>query len=78
MGGLVFGLSSISTVDVTLLVGWFFGQTIELGIAGAVVGSGLAGKPLTRLFAKVLTFFLLLVIITIVLQTSGLASASHM
>lgn len=77
-GVFVLGLLSISTADFALLAGWFFGQTLELGIAGAVAGSGLAGKSLTRLFATVLTFVLSSVIVTVVLQTLGLAPAARM
>ena len=79
MGGLsMLGLLSISTADTALLVGWFFSQTLELGIAGAVLGSGLAGKSLARLFATVLALVLFSVIATIVLQTLGLAPAARM
>ena len=36
-GVFVLGLVSISTADVALLLGWLFGQALELGVAGAVV-----------------------------------------
>ena len=36
-GVCVLGLVSISTADVALLLGWLFGQALELGVAGAVV-----------------------------------------
>jgi hypothetical protein len=39
-------------------MGWFIGQTLELTIAGAVVGSGLAGMRLWRLFGVVIIFCL--------------------
>jgi hypothetical protein len=75
-GVFVLGLLSISTADIKLLSGWFFGQTIELGIVGAVIGSGLAGKNLTHLFAIVMSFVLLSIILTVTLQTLGLAPTS--
>lgn len=67
------GLISISTADIILLIGWFFGQTLELGIAGAIVGSGLAGKRLTSLFMIVLILGASLFTVTLMLQTLGLA-----
>jgi len=70
-GAFVLGLLSISTASVTLLIGWFIGQTVELAIAGAVVGSGLAGARLWRLFGVVLVCVLLSVITTVILQSLG-------
>ncbi len=75
-GALVLGLFSISTADVSLLAGWFLGQTVELALAGAVAGSGLTAKHIGRLSLKVAAFILFLAIITVVLQTSGVAPAS--
>lgn len=70
------GLLSISTAGVVLLLGWFFGQSLELAIAGAVTGSGLAGTGLTRLSVKVIAFVLILFIVIVVLQSLGLAPAA--
>lgn len=67
------GLISISTADIVLLIGWFFGQTLELGIAGAIMGSGLAGKRLTILLVIVLIFIVSSFMLTVILQTLGLA-----
>lgn len=75
-GSLVLGLLSLSTASVSLLVGWFFGQTIELGIAGAVMGGGLAGRSLKQLSAIVLVFVLIMVTVTIALQSLGLAPST--
>jgi hypothetical protein len=72
-GALVLGLYSISTASPALLLAWFVGQTVELGIAGAVVGSGRAGTAIRRLFWIVLAFVLVMVLITIVMQSTGLA-----
>lgn len=72
-GAIVLGLVSISTADVALLLGWLFGQALELGIAGAVVGDGLSGERLNRVFVAVITFTMLSVIITILYQNMGLA-----
>lgn len=74
-GAEVLGLASISTADSLLLAGWFVGQSIELAFAGAVAGMALAGTRLSRLFVLVLLTGLGLAVITIVLQSLGLAPA---
>ena len=76
-GALVLGLGSVSTASVSLLIGWFIGQTLELTLAGAVVGSGLAGMRSWRLFGVVIIFVLLSVIITIILQSLGVVPTSR-
>jgi hypothetical protein len=67
-GSLVLGLYSISTAPPTLLIGWFLGQTVELGIAGAVAGHGLAKQKLGRLFLFVLSFAIIAIVAGIVWQ----------
>lgn len=74
-GALVLGLLSISTASPALLIGWFLGQTIELGIAGMVAGSGFTGVRLGRLFLKVLALVIGAFAITVLLQALGLAPA---
>lgn len=74
-GALVLGLASISTADPLLLLGWFVGQTVELAVGGVVIGSALAGQSLSRLLVKVIALDLVLVVVTIVLQSVGLAPA---
>lgn len=74
-GALVLGLLSISTAELSLLVGWSVGQTVEMGIAGAVAGSGLAGTRPTILLVKVVVLVIFLVALTIALQSIGLAPA---
>ena len=70
-GALVLGLLSISTASVSLLVGWFLGQTVELGIAGMVIGSGLSTDRLRSLLVKVVIFFVIMVALAILLQNIG-------
>lgn len=65
------GLLSISTASVSLLVGWFLGQTVELGITGMVLGSGLATDHLRSLLVKVLVFFVITVVLAVLLQNTG-------
>jgi len=74
-GAVALGLLSISTADLSLIAGWFAGQSIEMAIAGAFVGAALGGARLTRLFAWVVAGIVLLVIITIAMQSLGLAPA---
>jgi hypothetical protein len=67
------GLYSISTTGWDLILGWGVGQTIDLGIAGIVIGLGLAGKRLSRLVLWVPVFVVVMVIITFILQILGFA-----
>ena len=72
-GSLVFGLASITTAEYALLLGWALGQTAELGIAGAVIGSSRGGVSHRRVFWRVIVFVVLSVFLAIVLQISGFA-----
>ena len=67
-GSLVLGLYSIATASPVLLLGWFLGQTIEMGIAGAVIGHGLANQKLKGLLIKVVIFVVLAIVVGIVWQ----------
>jgi hypothetical protein len=75
-GALVIGLYSITTGRPTVLAAWWIGQTIELGLAGAVIGAGEAGAPLRRIWTIVAAAVLVLAAVTIVLQSTGLAGVS--
>ena len=75
-GALALGLLSISTASLSLMLGWFSGQTLELGVAGAVIGSGFSGTPLRKILLWVIAIILILVILTIVMQNVGLAPAA--
>lgn len=82
LGALIWGLYalalfSISTANTFLLGGWFFGQTIEYGLAGAVAGKGLAEGKYRRLSVEVALLIMSLAAITIVMQNAGLAPAAH-
>ena len=67
-GSLMLGLYSITTASPVLLWGWFLGQTVELGVAGAVVGKGLAERKLRRLFLMVFIFTILAIVAGILWQ----------
>ncbi len=74
-GALVLGLLSISTADVGLMAGWFIGQTIEAGMGGMVAGAGLVTERPWRLVIYVVIFVMVAIIMTVVLQSVGLAPA---
>lgn len=72
------GLYSISTASLYLLLGWGAGQALELGIAGIIIGSALAGKRLSKLILWAAVFVIIMLIITIVLQIVGFAPPMRM
>jgi hypothetical protein len=72
-GALAVGLFSISTATLTLLAGWWIGQTVELGLAGAVLGAAANRAPLKRIWVIVAVSFVVLAAATIALQSLGLA-----
>jgi hypothetical protein len=65
------GLISILMVSPILVIAWSLGQVVELGIAGMVLGSGLAIDRLRSLLAKVVVFFIVMVVLGIILQNIG-------
>ncbi len=75
-GAMAMGLLSISTASPALMLGWFAGQTVELGVAGAVIGSGLSGKRLRKVLVRVIVLILLMAVATIILQNIGWAPAA--
>lgn len=70
---LTLGLYSISTASPQLLAAWFAGQVLEMGIAGVVIGQGLAIDTLRSLTRVVIFGVILLFVATIVLQSIGLS-----
>ncbi len=70
---LILGLYSISTASPQLLAGWFIGQVLEMGIAGAIIGQGLVIDSLRRLTLYVIVGFILLSVATILMQNIGMA-----
>jgi hypothetical protein len=74
-GALAVGLYSISTATIALLAGWWIGQTIELGLAGAVIGAAENGVPRRVIWGTVAAAVLVFAAATIVLQSLGLAPA---
>lgn len=74
-GALAVGLYSISTAAVSLLAGWWIGQALELGLAGAVIGASAAGTRHRRLWAIVVLAVIGCFAATVALQTIGWAPA---
>jgi hypothetical protein len=74
-GALALGLYSISTVSVNLLAGWWIGQTVELGFAGALLGAAANRVPLKRIWTVVGVAVVVLAGATVALQSLGLAPA---
>lgn len=74
-GALLLGLYSISTAALPLLAGWWVGQAIELGLAGAVLGAAADGASLRRIWVVVALAVLGCIVATTALQTLGWAPA---
>ncbi len=67
-GSVVLGLLSISTAEPALMLGWFLGQSFEMGIAGFVIGIGNSDFKTRKLGLWVTLFFILSVITGILIQ----------
>lgn len=76
VGGAAFllGLWSISTAEPGLLVGWWVGQVVELGLAGFVVGAVMGGTRMRVLAGMVAALFVVAAVATVVLQAIGYAT----
>ena len=75
-GALTMGLYSISTATLPLLVAWWIGQSVELGLAGLVIGAAENGVRMGRLWSAVLATVVMCLALTIFLQSFGYAPAS--
>jgi hypothetical protein len=56
-GAWCLALASITTAPWGLLIAWFVGQSLEAGLAGAVLGAAFAAGPLRRLARWVAVLF---------------------
>lgn len=72
-GALVLGLFSISTASPGLLIGWWLGQTIELGLAGFVFGADREGVKQSKILRWAFFFLLGMIVLTFILQATELA-----
>jgi hypothetical protein len=69
------GLYSISTASLQILMVWFVAQVLEITIAGMITGQGLLAHSLKYLTFVVMIGFILLLVVTVLLQNVGLAPA---
>lgn len=70
-GAMGIGLYSISTARPSLLAGWWAGQALELGLAGAVLGAAEDGVSLRRIWMGVVVAVLGCVVATVLAQSLG-------
>jgi hypothetical protein len=69
------GQMSMFPLSPGILLSWAAGETVLFTVAGCVIGAGLAGIKLSRLFWMVVALILVLSVATIVMQNTGLAPA---
>jgi hypothetical protein len=74
-GAHVIGLYSISTAAPALLAGWWLGQTVELALAGALLGAAAAGMTARRMWAIVVITIVACLFATVTMQSLGFAPA---
>ena len=72
-GAWTLGLYSVSVAEGDLLVGWWLGQGVEMGLAGAFLGAAASGMERRRYLIKAGWVVGALVVAGLVLQNSGLA-----
>ena len=77
-GSSALGLYSISTARLQFIGVWFIAQVIEFTIAGAIISQGFLNQSLRRITSAVIIGFILLIVVTIVLQNVGLAPSIMM
>jgi hypothetical protein len=61
-----------------LLIGWWIGQAVELGVAGGVIGGLAAGVTLGRMWFWATLIVLALLVLTVALQSLGIAPAMRL
>lgn len=72
------GLYSITTGEPLLLIAWAAGQSLELAYAGALIGLSLRQGKLRNAFLTALGSTLVLVIVTILLQSLGIFHSTRL
>ena len=72
------GLYSITTAEPITLISWAIGQSLEMAIAGGLVGLALQKGDLRRSFQIALISAVLLVIVTILLQSFGVVQSTQL
>ena len=72
------GLYSITTAEPITLISWAVGQSLEIAIAGGLIGLALQEGELRSAFLTALISSILLVILTILLQSFGLVQSTQL
>lgn len=65
-GALILGLFSIANAPTVLLIAWFFGQTIEIGIGAYVMGRSLEGD--NKIKQHVGLFTVVMLVLGVIIQ----------
>jgi hypothetical protein len=74
-GSMLLGLYSISTIDPVLALGWMAGQSVEMGIGGYFMVLTYHAEKISKPWKVLGIFFILMFVITIILQVVGIAPA---
>jgi hypothetical protein len=77
-GSMVLGLYSISTIDPVLAIGWMAGQSLEMGIGGYFMVFAHHSEKVSKPWKVLELFIILMFVITIILQVTGIAPAVKM
>ncbi len=77
-GALLLGMASITTARPVLLLAWWIGQSVELGLAGMVLGAMASGTRRRRVWTRVVIAVICCVVATVVMQSLGLAPAMRL
>jgi hypothetical protein len=67
-GAFILGLISIAAVPLRLMAGWFIGQTLELGLAGWVIGSAFDADHFRPLVWRVILIMAISFLLGVALQ----------
>jgi hypothetical protein len=71
------GMYSITTAKPITLISWAVGQTVEMTFAGGIIGLALRQGELRKAFLVAAVSGILLVIVTIVLQSLGIVESTQ-
>jgi hypothetical protein len=72
------GLYSITTAEPITLIAWGVGQSIEIAIAGGLIGLSIQKGELRVAFLIALISSIFLMILTILLQSFGVVQSTHL
>ena len=67
-GAFTLGLLSISTAEPGLMLGWFLGQSLEMGIGGYVIGLNFSESKPRKIGIWVTLFFIFSIIMGVLIQ----------